>query len=280
MRLAFRWTLFAALLTASAALAATPVPQAPRYYVLDEPGVLSAYGKQSLEHLLVSHDRLTSEQIVVAIFSELGPEDAVGRTTEVFKAWQIGQAGKDNGLLIALYWKEHKIRIEVGYGLEPIITDARAKQLIDETLTPALKQNDPDGALLASVKRIFEWTASPLLQEENERALLQHRSNHRPLSAGGGGSILFWVIVAFLGLGGALMVIAWIAAAEAHFSRAGWDPAQKRFRTGARRSSLLHLLTWSLLRGGGGGWGGGSGGGGGFGGGGGRSGGGGASGSW
>jgi uncharacterized protein len=106
------------------------LPPAPEYYVLDEPGALDAGTTHALRTLLVEHDHLTGEQVVVAIFRGLDGEDLVAWTAKVFQAWGIGKRGKDNGVLLALYWQDRQARLEVGYGLEPLLTDARSKRVL------------------------------------------------------------------------------------------------------------------------------------------------------
>src|SRR4051812_18020535 len=108
--------------------AAKAIPDAPRYYVLDEPGVLAAGPKRALETLLIEQDRIDGQQTLIAIFKSLDGEDLVDYSNRVFQAWKIGKRGKDNGVLLALYWDDRKARIEVGYGLEPILTDARSRR--------------------------------------------------------------------------------------------------------------------------------------------------------
>jgi uncharacterized protein len=246
--------------------------------VLDEPHALSSQALGGLQNLLIEHDRTTGEQILVAVFASLDDEELVDYTNRVFAQWKIGRRGKDNGVLLALYWKEHQARIEVGYGLEPLLTDAKSKRVISEFLVPELKADHPDRALGLAALEILRAIESPLVESGRAEQLLRsgglRGSLEPPAPVTGKSGPGVWGVVAFI-----IFLIAFnqITSRDAHFTRAGWfrprAPFRRRLFGGGGGGG-----PWF---GGGGGWGGGSGGsGGGFSGGGGSSGGGGASGSW
>jgi uncharacterized protein len=79
--------------TGSAKAAPKPIPTPPYYYVLDEPHVLSPRALHTVETLLIEHDRIVGEQVLVAIFKNLGDEDVVDYTNRVFSTWKIGKRG-------------------------------------------------------------------------------------------------------------------------------------------------------------------------------------------
>jgi uncharacterized protein len=262
-----------------------PIPSPPYYYLLDEPHVLSQNALRAVETLLVEHDRVSGEQVLIAIFQSLGDEDMVDYTNRVFQQWKIGKRGKDNGVLLALFWNEHKARIEVGYGLEDVLTDAKSSGILSDILIPELKNSNPDRAISLSALEILRTLNSPLIQNGKAEQILKSggfqgdwkpQEVYVPRSSGA----LIWLILGFIVLS---IVLRAITGAEAHFTRSGWvrhNPWLPVRRTGGFTSGLLGAFIGSL---GGGGYGGGSSGGGGFGGfsgGGGSSGGGGASGSW
>lgn len=150
--------------------ASQPIPPPPHRYVLDEVGVLSLSTTESLNRLFAQHERATGgEQVVFALFKSLGDEDLVLRTNQIFKSWGIGQKGKDNGVLLALYWKEHQIRLEVGYGLEPLLTDAISKRILSEKVVPALKRDQPGEALKLAAIDILTVLKSPVLQSSEAK---------------------------------------------------------------------------------------------------------------
>lgn len=251
------------------AAVAVELPSPPRTHVLDEPGILSPSVRSSLQTLLAEQDRLTSEQVVLAIFNSLQDQDPVDWTNRIFAKWGIGKKGKDNGVLLALYWKEHQTRIEVGYGLEPLLTDAKSKRVLEEFLIPGLKAGENDEALSLAVLEILRIIESPLVESGKAAQILRQgglRGELQPISERG--PPRGWVVWVVLGLILAAIALNILTSAEAHYTGEGWYRPRPRIW---RRPS--HTI-W-----GGGGWGGG-GGSGGFRSGGGLSGGGGASGQW
>jgi uncharacterized protein len=247
-----------------------PIPPAPEYYVLDEPGVISKPILESLQALLVEHDHLTGEQVLVAIFGSLEGEDLVSWTNQVFAKWGIGKRGKDNGVLLALYWKDHKSRIEVGYGLEPVLTDAKAKRILSEYLAPELRNGNTDRALTLVTLQILKTLDSPLLQNGRAQEIMRSGgfqgswTPNRTTSKGW----TVWIILGFILL---FIVLKILTAADAHFTGRGWYRPRARW---PRRPP------WDDWHGNSGNWGSFSKGSGAFSGGGGLSGGGGASGDW
>ena len=144
-------------------------PSPPSVYVLDEPKVLKPATIHALRRLLHEHDQVTGEQVVIAIFQSLQGQDLVQWTNQIFQKWGIGEKGKDNGVLLALYWNDRKARLEVGYGLEGELTDAQSKMILSDDLQPMLKDGRPNEALVAAALQILRVLESPLI--ENGRAL-------------------------------------------------------------------------------------------------------------
>jgi uncharacterized protein len=142
---------------------------------VDEVGVLQPKTLRSLDLLFAAHERTAGDQIVFAVFQSLDGEDLVSWTNQVFQNWKIGKKGKDNGVLLALYWKDRQMRIEVGYGLEPILTDALSKRILEEDLIPELKRGQPDAALTQSALSILKVLNSPLIKSGEAVQILQQQ---------------------------------------------------------------------------------------------------------
>lgn len=254
----------------SAWAAGKAIPKAPDTHLYDEAGFTSADGAQTLRALLSDHAHATSDQIVYAVFKSLEGEDLEDYVNRVFRAWRIGQARENNGVLVALFLDDRKIRIEVGYGLEPVLTDAQSKRIINEAIVPEIRAGKNDQALLLSAAQILRVLDSPLVQQGKVDALMKskgYQPSYRTLKMQLSRSQIFILWIVLLGLLTFLRSILNRAAGDAHLSRSGWHHRRSGFPIvfgGGPRS--------------GGGWG--SSGGGGFSGGGGRSGGGGASGGW
>ncbi|HEX4737003.1 MAG TPA: TPM domain-containing protein [Allosphingosinicella sp.] len=127
--------------------------------VVDNAHVLSDRERARLAARLTALERRTSDQLVVVTLSSLGgaPIEAVG--LRLGSGWGIGRAGLDNGVLLIVAPNDHKVRIEVGCGLEGLLTDARAASIIQEKLIPLLRQADYNDAAevgVASIAAILE----------------------------------------------------------------------------------------------------------------------------
>jgi uncharacterized protein len=263
--------LFLALLIAAPAAAQTYPPLTGR--VVDLADLLTPEQEAELTQKLEALQAASTRQLVVATFPNLE-----GRSIEEYgvglgRAWQIGQRQANNGILLIVARDERKVRIEVGYGLEGIMTDAISSRIIRNDIVPRFRADDYPGGINAGADAIIaQLQAPPEAAEANARqAAAAESGRHRR----GGGSFMplfFWVIVF-------IFII---------FSLIRRGIGGKRYR--GRRGRRGPVIIWGP--GLGGGWGGGGssswgsggggswGGGGGFSGGGGSFGGGGASGGW
>jgi len=138
------------LLCFSAFLVAKEVPYLGGR-VNDTAGILSPEAREELEKKLQSIEEKSGAQVVVLTVDSLDDEALEDYAFKVASTWKLGQKGMDNGLLILIAKAERRIRIEVGYGLEGVIPDARAKQIIDGIMTPAFKEGDFDRGISDAV---------------------------------------------------------------------------------------------------------------------------------
>lgn len=222
--------------------------------IVDEAGLLTPAERQSLTETLKAHEEATGNQVVVVTLRSLQGTSIEDYGYRLGRFWGIGQQGKDNGVLLIVAPDEHKVRIEVGYGLEGVLTDATSRVIIEQIMTPAFRSGRFGPGIVAGVGAILKVISS-------EGAPLPHR---RTIGADRSSVGLLPAILIF----GGFILFMWLA----YSSRRSSYYASPGRRRG----------TWIGYGGSGGGGfgGGGSGGGGGFGGGGGSFGGGGASGSW
>jgi uncharacterized protein len=253
----------AALVLAALALGAlqsqgrwSPPPPPARHFEDYARMVAEAQAKR-LEQKLQTFQDGTSNDVIVAIFPELPELSLEEFTVRTAQAWRTGRKGLDNGVVLFVFVKDHKLRLEVGYGLEGALPDAVAKRILEDEIAPRLRSGDFVGGLEAGIDAIFKATRG-----EYKPAPKRVASPVLPL-------LLFVAVI---------LLMAWLQrqAGPTVYSRGGW----RTYRRGP----------WGGGFGGGGGgigyggWGGGGsggGGGGGYsGGGGGQFGGGGASGSW
>lgn len=130
------------------------IPPAPQGYVYDEANILSPETEAQLSVQLSALDQETSTQMVVATVSSLQEYPIEDFSIELARAWGIGQEGNDNGLLLLIAPTEREVRIEVGYGLEGVVTDANSFWIIDNVITPAYAQGNFDQGTLDAVAKL------------------------------------------------------------------------------------------------------------------------------
>ena len=220
--------------------------------VVDAAHVLSAVTRADLEGKLADLESKSGIQLVVATVPSLDGQAIEPYANALFRAWKLGEAKKNNGVLLLVAPNDHRVRIEVGYGLEGTLTAATSSIIIANAAAPRFKAGDFDGGVARAVEDIVtvlttdsaDWQKKPELRAETNASSLDAVT-----------PVLFILFILFI-----------------------------IFMTRARGGGLLGnaiILSSGVGRGGGSSFGdSGFGGGGGFSGGGGSSGGGGASGSW
>ena len=252
---------FAMLALPAQTIRAVAAPKFPALTgrVVDDAHVWSAQTKGDLDQKLAALEAKTSRQLVVVTLPSLQGYDIADYGYQLGRAWGIGQAKLNNGVLFIVAPNEHRVRIEVGYGLEPILTDALSEVIIQQAVLPKFRANDFNGGVEGGVDALVQQLSLDPSQAEARAAAAAQQSQTQ--DAGSGINPL-----------SILVIILFIAIAFGRIFRG---------------FGFLPFLFMSGLGGGfggrgygGGGFGGGGFGGGGFGGGGGSFGGGGASGSW
>ena len=135
---------------------AANLPPPPSQPFADYVGIVSKTAAQELNRILTEFERTSSCQVVVAIYDRLPQGEALeDYANRVFNSWGVGQKTKNNGVLMLIFFKDRKIRIEVGYGLEGVLPDALAKRIIDEQIAPRFRTGDYYGGLKAGVQGII-----------------------------------------------------------------------------------------------------------------------------
>lgn len=239
--------------------------------VVDEAGLIGSAARSRLEAELAAFEEKSSDQVVVAIITSLNGAVLEDYANGLFRHWQLGQAQENNGVLLLIAFADRKIRIEVGYGLEGILTDAYSRLIIETAIVPAFRQGDFE-------KGIVDGTAAILAVLSGDTAELEDRARRNASEPGS--SSEDWIIAAFVTLWFVLIFGAIILSILAPMFGRKIGPGRYRWlgmEFDTRPSRGGAYTTGGGF--GGGGWSSGSGGGG-FSGGGGSSGGGGASGGW
>lgn len=130
-------------------------PGAPKGAVNDFAGMLTSGQTEGLEMKLSNFQKQTGNAVVVATINNLGGDSIENFAVRLFQDWGIGEKGKDNGILILVSKEDREMRVEVGYGLEGVLTDAQSFWLIRDVLTPAFKNGDYAGGLNGAVDKII-----------------------------------------------------------------------------------------------------------------------------
>lgn len=138
-------------------------------YVTDKSGTLSSDEISLLAEKLSNFEKETSNQVVVYIIPSLEGESLEEKSYEIASENKIGQKGKDNGVLLFIAMNDHKLRIEVGYGLEGALPDALADQIIRKEITPYFKQNKYYEGINAGVDAIIKSTKGEYTADKNEK---------------------------------------------------------------------------------------------------------------
>jgi uncharacterized protein len=115
--------------------------------VVDDAGILDATTRESLRAQLAALEVKTTDQLVVATVKSLNGNSIEDYANRLFRRWQLGQRGKNNGVLLLVAPNERKVRIEVGYGLEGTLTDAATKFIIERSILPRFRANDFPGGI-------------------------------------------------------------------------------------------------------------------------------------
>jgi uncharacterized protein len=145
------------LLVAIAAPLALAAPQFPALTgrVVDEAGVLSQPARDRITGWLAQFERDTKRQVVVATVKSLQGDAIEDYGYQLGRFWGIGEKGKNTGAILLVAPTEHKVRIEVGYGLEGELTDAVSRTIIDEDILPAFRQGKYEDGIVAGTAALL-----------------------------------------------------------------------------------------------------------------------------
>lgn len=144
--------------------AAVAVPSRPTDYVTDNAHALSASAASSIRQELQSYYDATGNRILVYIDQTTGDTPLEDWTVNAAQKWKIpGKA--DRGAVLFAFMQDHKVRIEVGYGLEDKLTDADSSRIIRDTIVPKMRAGDVDGAIQGGVDGML-LTITPSFKEK------------------------------------------------------------------------------------------------------------------
>jgi uncharacterized protein len=283
------WLLLLTLLTSPAA-----AQEFPKFtgFVVDAANIIPDAEEAAITQRLDALQQTTGKQLVVATIPDLQGYDIADYGYRLGRAWGVGLKEADNGAILIVAPNDRKVRIEVGYGLEPVLTDAYSSVIINQTILPRFREGDMAGGIVAGANAIADQLSLPdeEAKAKLDAAVAEYDRTHKASASSDGGfpfGLIFWGIVLLFIL-------------MSMIGKGARRRGAKRYRGGD--GSAWPIVLWTIANemergsrgrrsggwggGGFGGWGGGGGGGGGWmgggfgGGGGGSFGGGGASGGW
>ena len=189
-------------------------------HVVDQTATLTADQKAALEQTLQAFETKKGSQIAVLIVPTVEPDTIEQYALRVAEQWKLGRKKVDDGAILVVAKNDRALRIEVGYGLEGVLTDATSKRIISEIIAPAFKQGDFPGGISRGVERMLSVVAGEPLSPPITR-LADDPSNlgqYIPivfllaLSVGGFLRSVLGRIPGSIVTGGALAAVAWLFA--------------------------------------------------------------------
>src|SRR3954470_19735873 len=190
--------LFAALVAFFVLL--SPAWAAPKFpaltgRVVDDAHILSPATTADLNQKLAALEQKNSRQLVVVTLPSLQGYEISDYGYQLGRAWGIGQAKLNNGLLFIVAPNEHRVRIEVGYGLEPIVTDAFSSVVIQTQVLPKFRSGDFNAGVVAGVDALIEQLSLATSEAEKRAAAV---AKQQPGGGRGGGGLVALLILIFV----------------------------------------------------------------------------------
>jgi uncharacterized protein len=196
------------------------IPPAPTQYFNDYAQVVSSATASQLNQRLEDFERQSSEQILVAVFPKMQSDSSIeDYTVRVARAWKVGQKDNNNGAVLFVFVQDHKMFLEVGYGLEGVLPDALCKQIIDEQISPRFKTGDFDGGLTAGVQSILAATKGEY--KGTGATVADSRISHGSGSPFLGFGFIVLIIIFIIFSRGSGMFLPWLLLSSSGSSR-GW----------------------------------------------------------
>lgn len=188
--------ILALLFVSVTSLQAQDFPE-PTGFVVDQANLLSAEEEAQLSQKLEALKSQSNREFAVATIADLQGYDIAEYGYQLGRAWGVGNEGEDDGILLIIAPNERKMRIEVGYGLEGIITDGLSGQIIRNIITPQFK----DGNMFAGIDAGVDAIGSQLLLPPEEAAQLAKQATTEARNDKKSGRIwnlIFWLFILFI----------------------------------------------------------------------------------
>lgn len=165
--------------------------------VVDAANLLNPAQKQQLEALSTDVGNVAQRQFVVATIPDLQGYPIEDYGYKLGREWKIGQKDANNGIILIVAPNDRKVRIEVGYGLEPIMTDALSQTIIDQQILPKFRAGDMAGGIMAGAQAIAEQMKAPpeAAEARVKAAAAEPRAVRSSGSSSDGFIAIFWIVI-------------------------------------------------------------------------------------
>lgn len=169
--------------------------------VVDKAGLLSPAAEQRLTEQLADLEAKTGRQMVVATLSDLQGYEIEDYGYQLGRAWGVGDKTRNDGVLLLVAPQDRKVRIEVGYGLEGVLTDALSSLIIQNKILPAFRSGEMEDGVVAGAEAVIGQLSLP---DDQARAIAAAPPKAEAQSDGGGIPVIFialiilWVLISVL----------------------------------------------------------------------------------
>jgi uncharacterized protein len=138
---------------------AQDLPDPPKQWTADYVDILTEREENRLNSMLRTYEDTTSNQLMVAIFQNAQGYPVEDFSIRLAEKWLVGQRSRDNGIILAIFMEERKIRVEVGYGLEDVVPDAVAIQIAQNVISPSFKEGKYQQGIFEGVEALMKAAA-------------------------------------------------------------------------------------------------------------------------
>ena len=152
------------------------IPSKPDRYFNDYAGVVSKEAALRLNEQLAQFERETSDQLLVVVWPTMPSQSSIEDFTQrTFQAWMVGQKGRNNGVVLFVFVKDRRMRIQPGYGLEGALPDITCDQIIRNEIAPRFRSGDYEGGLTAGIDSICKAIRGEY--QGSEKTVAERRGN-------------------------------------------------------------------------------------------------------
>lgn len=165
--------------------------------VVDAADILTPSDEATLTAKLEALEKQSGRQLVVATIPDLQGYPIEDFGYQLGRKWQIGQKSANNGALLIVAPNERRMRVEVGYGLEPILTDLYSGVIIRDLITPRFKAGDYPGGINAGVDALAKQLILPPEEATKQAQALAVQEQQQRRHSNNGGAVMFWLFIFF-----------------------------------------------------------------------------------